>query len=180
MLTKTQKKQHISTGAEIIKGSQALVFTDFSGVDTASINKLKALLKTTGAKFKVFKKRLLKLAFKDAGIDFDPTQYESQLGTVFSENDLSSVAGTVYKFSKDLAKTKKDFKILGAYDLVDKSYLDATQFTAIAKLPTREILLAQVMSGATGPLRALMYLILELSKKQPATKDTQTQTVETQ
>lgn len=167
MLTKDQKKKQVELGSGLIKKSQSLIFADFSGVDTGSINKLKGALKKTGASFRVMKKRLLKLALKGVGIDLDPSQFEAQVGTVFSDGDLSSVAGAVYKFSKDLAKAKKDFKILGAYDLVDKSYLDLNQFTVIAKLPGREILLAQVMSGITGPLRAFIYILSELSKKTP-------------
>ncbi len=166
-LTKEQKKKQLESSGEAIKNSKSLIFADFSGVDTGSILKLKNALKKLGANFKVVKKRLLKLAFKAAGMNFDPSQFESQVGTVFSKEDLNAVASTVYKFSKDLAKEKKEFKILGAYDLVEKSYLDTNQFTIIAKLPSREVLLAQVMGGATGPLRAFLYLLLELSKKQP-------------
>lgn len=165
MLTKEQKKKQVAIGTEFLNKSKALVFADFTNVDTASINKLKAALKNLGANFKVIKKRLLNIVAKNAGLDFDPLQFEAQVGTVFSEGDLSLVAGAVYKFSKDLAKEKKDFKILGAYDLVDKSYLDTAQFILIAKLPSREVLLTQVLGGIIGPFRAFMYLLLELNKK---------------
>ena len=111
MLTKQQKSQHIDLGADLVRKSKALVFADFTGVGVEEIRKLKEELKKSGAKFKVIKKRLLKLAFKNAGIDFDPTQFEAQAGTVFASGDISSIASQIYKFSKDLAKSKKEFKV---------------------------------------------------------------------
>ncbi len=168
MLTKTQKKQHIDKSAEMVKGSKTLVFADFTGVDTASIRRLKIEVKKAGAAFKVFKKRLLNITLKDLGVAFDPLQFKSQVGTFFIPEDLSSVAGAIHKFAKDLAKSKKNFIVLGAYDLVGKQAISAADFTTIAKLPGREVLLSMVIGGVTGPLRAFMYLLSELAKKQPA------------
>ncbi|MDP3901490.1 MAG: 50S ribosomal protein L10 [bacterium] len=165
MLTRAEKKEYIDLGKDLAQKSKALVFADFSGISTADIRKLKSELKKLGANFKVIKKRLLKLSLKEAGIDVDPTQFDSQVGTVFANDDLISVAAPIYKFSKELAKSKKDFKILGAYDSVEKSFLDADQFTIIAKLPSREVLLAQLVGMMAGSIRAFMYIVDQLSKK---------------
>ena len=168
MLNKAQKKQHIDKSAEMVKGSKTLVFADFTGVDTASLRRLKIEVKKAGAAFKVFKKRLLNITLKDMGVAFDPLQFKSQVGTFFIPEDLSSVAGTIHKFAKELAKAKKNFIVLGAYDLVGKQAVSAADFTVIAKLPGREVLLSMVIGGITGPLRAFMYIVSELAKKQPA------------
>lgn len=165
MLTKEQKKEHVALGVDLAKKSKVMVFADFSGVPTAEIRKLKSELKKVGASFKVIKKRLLKLSMKDAGIDFDPTQFGAQVGTVFAQDELPSVAAMVYKFAKDLAKRKKEFKVLGAFDISAKKYLNLDEFTVIAKLPSREVLLAQLVGVMSGPIRAFMYIVDQLSKK---------------
>lgn len=149
----------------MIGRSQVLIFADFSGTPTAGIRRLKNELKKVGAQFKVVKKRLLALAFNNAGVDFDPTQFESQVGTIFASGELLSVAGPVYKFSKDLAKTKKNFQILGVYDLAQKAFLNPEQFVTIAKLPPREVLLAQLVGVLSAPIRAFIYVVDELSKR---------------
>lgn len=172
MLTKAEKKEQIELGVDLTKKSKALVFADFTGVSIEEIKKLKSELRKAGAQFKVIKKRLLKLALKDAGVDFDPTQFDAQVGTVFATGDLSTVAGSVYKFSKDLEKAKKNFAILGAYDGVEKIALDKNQFLVIAKLPSREILLAQLVGVMSGPIRAFMYIADQLSKKSVAAEPT--------
>ena len=165
MLTKQQKKEIISETVEALKGSHTLVFADHASVDTKSINKLKQELKKSGAKFKVIKKTLLKLALKEAGIDFDPLQFSAQVGTILIPKDLSSVAGVIYKLAKEFAKAKKNFQVLGGYDVDLKGVITAEQFSVIAKLPSREVLLGQVVGVMSGPIRAFMYIVDQLSKK---------------
>jgi len=167
MLTRAQKKQKVDEGAKLIKESKNLIFADFSGVPVTEIQRLKNELREAGAKFQVLKKRLLKIAIKRAGADFDPTQFEAQVGTFFLSEDLTSVASKIHKFSKDLAKKGKNFTVLSAYDLEKKTALSAEEFTAIAKLPTREVLIAMIMGGITGPLRAFMSIVKQLSERQP-------------
>ncbi|MBI2025045.1 MAG: 50S ribosomal protein L10 [Candidatus Harrisonbacteria bacterium] len=165
MLTKEQKKIHIKAGEDLIKKSQNLIFVDFTGVSIEELKRLKNEIKKVGAQFKVIKKRLLKLAFKEAGIDFDPGQFEAQVGVIYIPEDLSSVAGQVYKLHREIAKTKKNFKILGAFSVSEKSLMTADQFTQIAKLPNREILLAMLVGVLSGPMRAMAYILDQASKK---------------
>lgn len=167
MKTRVQKLKELETGKELLAKSKSVIFADFTGVGIEAIKKFKKELKKSGAVFKVIKKRLLGIAFKNAGLDFDVNQFESQLGAIYGPGDVSSIAGTVYKFSRDLAKEKKDFKLLGAYELDKKAFLNQEQFLAIAKLPPREVLLSMLVGVLSGPLRAFMYVLSEISKKQP-------------
>ncbi len=157
MLTKTQKKEQVELGVKELKNSNSLVFADFTGVSTADVRILKTALKESGAKFKVFKKRLLKIAMKDAGIEVDPTQFDAQVGTIFASKAIYDVVGGVAKFAKDLLKkTKKEFKILGGYDSKEKKFFDGAQMAVIAKLPSREILLTQIAVMFSMPIKKVM------------------------
>jgi|GEM_PF-445218 len=174
MLTKVQKKEHIEASAKKIKASKNIVFVDFSGVGTADVNVLKTQLRKAGAEFKIVKKRLLKIALKEAGIEFDPSATKASVATVYTPTDLTAVAAPIYKFTKELAKRKIEFKVLGAYDADAKKVLSTAEFTVIAKLPNRETLLAMVMSAMTGPLRAFMYIAGEIAKKKGETPKVET------
>jgi large subunit ribosomal protein L10 len=121
-----------------------------------------------GATYKVFKKRLLKIALKDAGIETDALGNKGQVVTVFAKEDLTSVAGSIFKFSKDLTKMKVDFKVLGAFDREGNRAIPVAEFNVIAKLPSREVLLAQVMGTMTGPLRKVLIALNEIAKKKSA------------
>jgi large subunit ribosomal protein L10 len=164
MLTKAQKKEHVSAGGKLITGSKAIIFADFTGAPTKEVNKLKNELKKSGATMKVFKKRLLKIALKDAGITVDMLDNKAPVATVFSPDDLTSVAGPIYKFAKDLAKSKIEFKVLGAFDREGNRAIPVAEFNVIARLPSREVLLAQVIGTMSGPLRKFMIALQEIAK----------------
>lgn len=168
MLTKAQKKEHIAKSGELVKQSKALVFADFTGAPTREINRLKTDLKKAGATYKVFKKRLLKIALKDAGITTDALASKGQVVTVFAKDDVTSVAGPIFKFSKALAKAKVDFKVLGAFDREGNRAIPVAEFNVIATLPSREVLLGQVVGTMTGPLRKFMATLTEIGKSREA------------
>lgn len=164
MLTRSEKQQEIAEGTKAISGSKNLVFADFTGVPTAEIRKLKIELRKIGAAYRVMKKRLLNLALKRSNVPVDATTFSGQVATVFIPGELTEAAAPLYKFQRDMVKAKKNFAVLGAYDLGMKQAITVEQFTAIAKLPSREVLLAQVLGGMTGTLRKFMYTLGEIAK----------------
>ena len=159
MLTKKQKQEQVKEGIEEIKKSRSLFFADFTGIPTFELRRLRIILRETGDKFRVIKKRLLKIALKDSGAGYDPNQFESQVGTFFISSDAFSLANKIYKFVKDLAKSKKDFKILGGLDLANKKSITAEEFVTMAKLPSREQLLTQIAVMLTLPVKKLMIAL---------------------
>ena len=99
-------------------------------------------------------------------VQFDPVSLKTQLGTVFASGDLTSVASILHRFSKELVKSKKgDFGVIAAYDSGERRLVDANEFKAIATLPSREILLAQIAMMLTMPLKQMMMALNERSKK---------------
>ncbi len=168
MLTKDQKKEHVAASAKLIAGSKSLVFADFSGAPTKDIEKLKADLKKVGATYKVFKKRLLKIALKEAGVAVDSLDAKAPVVAMFAQGDMTSVAAPVFKFSKDLAKRKINFKVLGAYDREANKPMTVAEFNIIARLPSREVLLAQLMSVMQGSTRKFLATLSEIAKKKEA------------
>ncbi|MBI2591223.1 MAG: 50S ribosomal protein L10 [Candidatus Brennerbacteria bacterium] len=162
MKTKAQKTEQIKQAEQLLAKSRLLVFADFTGLSVAGFQKLKKSLKTSLNIFQVVKKRLLKIAFKNQGIEFDPVQFESQVATLFSAEDLTDIAAPIYKFSKE---TKNVFKILGAYDLNDKKFFSADEVKFIGQLPPREVLLAQLVSMISSPLRQFLFVLNEKAKR---------------
>ncbi len=177
MKTKAQKSRELEDGKKFLSASKNVVFADFTGVGIELLKKLKKELKKSGAAFRVIKKRLLRIAMKDSGYDLDPTQFDAQVGSIFVPGELSDgAADAIYKFSKALAKEKKEFKVLGAYDLAARKALTGEEFMVIAKLPSREVLLGMLLGAITGPLRAFMYALAEISKQPSFGKASEGQT----
>lgn len=162
MKTKQQKIEQVEGGQELLKQSQLLLFTDFTGTGVEDMKNLRKTLREMGAKFKVIKKRLLRIVFEKMGVDFNPEQFDSQVGTIFTQKDIYEIISPVYKFGRE--KEKQGFKILGAYDLAEKKFIDAETVVKIGKLPSREILLSQLVGVLSAPMRMLAYILSEKSK----------------
>ncbi len=162
MLTKQQKFQQIEEGKKVLQNSRFLVFADFAKTGVEDLKKLRRDLKNAGAAMKVFKKKLLRIAFSESGFDFNPERFESQAAMIFSDKDISEIAGSVYRFSKSLKNS--GFGILGAYDLPARLFIDAETVKKIGQLPPREILLVQLVVMLSAPIRMFMNVLNEKSK----------------
>ena len=165
MLTKKQKIKKVEEAQKLLDNSRSLVFVDFTDTNVTEITSLRKNLKAIGAAMKIIKKRLLRIALKEKGIELDTKkQFQSQLGTIFSPNEIFEPAGIVYKFLKNLKKDK-NFQIAGGYDLPEKIFFDAETVKKFGQLPSREILLGQLVGMLTMPIRMMMYVLQEKSKK---------------
>ncbi|MBI5732255.1 MAG: 50S ribosomal protein L10 [Candidatus Magasanikbacteria bacterium] len=156
MLTKLQKAKQIEIGRKLIEESRSLIFVDFGGVSVKNLENLRRKLKEVCAHLKVIKKRLLRIAFENRNLDFNPERFELQAGTIFSPKEIYEVAGLVLK---------SGVKVLGGYDLELKDYFDAEKVKFFGNLPSREILLGQLAGMLAAPMRMFMYVLQERSKK---------------
>ena len=161
MKTKAQKLSQIEAGAKELKTSQTVVITDFTGLTANELNAFRKEVFALGGTMSVIKKRLLKYVFEKEGIEFDPKQFEGQTGVVFSPKDMVETSGTAYKFSKQ----NKLFKILGGYEVSEKKFVPATEVVMIGQLPSREVLLGQLVYMLGSPIRSFLYVLSEKSKQ---------------
>ncbi|MDP1689479.1 MAG: 50S ribosomal protein L10 [bacterium] len=167
MLTKQQKIEKVDAGVKDVKLSKIILFGDFSRVKVSELSVLRSELRKIGAKFQVIKKRLLRIIFEKSGIDFNPEQFDSQVGTVFSDKEIHEAAQIMFKFAKGTVggDKKERFQILGGLNVAEKKFLDAVFVKAVGALPSREVLLGQLLGTIIGPARALLYVLSEKSKK---------------
>lgn len=160
--TKTQKIEITKHATKEVEKSETILITDFSGLPVNALNILRKSLKEVGMKFQVTKKRLLKRVFEEKGINLNPKELPGQTGVVFSPKDITETAQTVYKFEK---ANKDKFKTLAGVELsVNKIYL-SDEIGKIGRLPSREILLSQLVGMIAYPLKSFLFVINEKSKK---------------
>jgi large subunit ribosomal protein L10 len=157
MLTKEQKKKVIENETADLKKSRSVVFIDFSGVKTGALNAFRRTIRLSGGELKVIKKRLLRVAFTEAGLDFTPEIFESQVGTIFSGDEIFAIAQPAYKFASA--------KILGGYDIEGKRFVPAEEVIMLGQLPSREILLGQLVGMLSAPIRSFMFVLKERASK---------------
>jgi large subunit ribosomal protein L10 len=152
-LTKERKKEIVEELKELLKKQKAMVVVNFHGLNSQEVFDLKQLLKENKAEFRVIKKTLAELAFKDQGIDFKKDSFQGQLAIVFGFEDETSPVKTIYQYSKKLDK----LEILGGY--LENEFLDSQKIIEIAQLPSREELLAKLISVLNSSISGFVNVL---------------------
>lgn len=159
MKSRQQKIEEAEAGKKLLGKSRSLIFVDFEKISADKIAGMKIQLKKLGGEFKVVKKRLLRLIFREKQMNFDPqTAFNGQAGVIFLADKLDAAASPTRKIFGEL-------KFLGAYDLEEKQFLDAALFKKMALLPSREILLSQLVGVLSAPLKMFLFILSEKSKQ---------------
>ncbi len=159
--TKTQKIKIVENNLKNLKTSETVVLADFTGLKVNDLNAFRRSLKALGMSFGVLKKRLLKIVFASEKIEFVPKEFQGQVGAVFSPKNFVETAGVAFEFSKG----KEAFKILGGFDLKEKKFFDSEYVNKVGQLPSREVLLGQLVGMLTVPMRKFLYVLSQKSQQ---------------
>ena len=152
-LTKTKKEEVIREFTDRFKRKKIAIFSDFRGVPVIKSQALRRSLRQNQAEYKVAKKTLIDRALAEAGIEAKTKALQGEIGVAFGYEDEVSPAKTLLKFSKEM----ETFKILGG--LLGNRFLSASEVIALAKLPSREIILAQLLGALSSPIRGLAMVL---------------------
>jgi len=130
-----------------VKGSPYLLLVDFTGLNVSQAVELRARLARAQAEFHVVKNSILKLAAKEAGI----TQFDGALTGPTAivvgkeKGDVSTAAKVLKTFAREFEKPKVKLGFVG------NAVLSAAQVGAVADLPSKEALQAQLLGLMCAP-----------------------------
>ncbi|MBW6431608.1 50S ribosomal protein L10 [Patescibacteria group bacterium] len=152
-ISRKKKEELVEQVAEKIKDSKSIVFADYQGLTVAEISEIRAELRRQGLEMKVIKQNIFAIAAKNAGAEIKTEDLKGHpIAYVFSPDEVAG-AKTVYDFTK---KNEK-FQLVGG-SLEGKS-LSMEELTALATMPSREELYAQVVGSIAAPLRGLVSVL---------------------
>lgn len=144
-----EKVAKVSELTQKMAGSKAIFLADFTGLDVASVTDLRSRLRKASIEYEVVKNRLAKRAAQEAGITGLDQYFAGPTAIAFAKDDPVEPAKILQKF------INTGGKITIKSGLVDGQVISADQFKALASLPSREQLLAQVVWAVQGPLYGL-------------------------
>jgi len=141
-----QKKVRISSGyAEKLSGSKAIVLTDYRGLTVASMTELRQKLRDLGSNFHVAKNTLFKRALVEAGMPVPEEQLKGPTALGFITGEVSPVI----KAFLDFAVENEALQIKGI--IWGTAFIGQEGTKALVNLPSREVLLAQLLGAVQGP-----------------------------
>ena len=143
-----KKQAQVAALAERIKGSIAGVIVDYKGINVEDDTKLRKKLREAGVEYTVVKNTLLKRAAEAAGLDGIDPVLEGTTAIATSDDDYVASARILQKY----ADGHDNFSLKSGY--LDGEVIDLTKLQSLAKLPSREVLLATVCSVFNAPIAA--------------------------
>lgn len=150
MLTRQDKKALVADLSKSLKETKTSVICDYKGLSVSEISELRRALRENNANMQVVKKTFAQLAFEKAGIELDVRGIEGQIAVIYGGDDEVCSSKSAFDFSKE----NKAFKIK-AGSLEGKA-LTAEEVTNLAKLPTKEQLLGQVVGTIKAPVTSFV------------------------
>ena len=154
------KKVVVSEIEALAKDAKSIVLVDYRGLSVANATALRNEVRNAGGVYKVYKNRLMKIAFENQGIKFTETDFEGTTAVLFHETDEVAPAKIALDGSKKFPKT---IKLKSGY--VSGKYFNTDEINALANIPSREVLVAQLLGLLTNPMRSLAVAVSEVAKK---------------
>lgn len=153
------KKQVVEEIKNHAKDSKSIVLVDYKGLTVAQVTELRKAYRAAGATFKVYKNRLMKIAFEELGIHFDSHLLEGTTAVAFDSEDPIVPA----KIAVDGESKYKVLKVKGAW--MDGKALSVDETKKLAAIPPKQVLLAQLVGLLTMPMRGLAVAIKQIAEK---------------
>lgn len=154
MQTRKQKEVLVKDLSDKIKKMKSAVFADYSGLSVAKMTELRGKLREQKAEIKVAKKTLIDLALKESGQkETEPKKMSGQVAIVMGYEDEIAPAKVSFSFSK----TDDHFKILGG--ILENRYIDREAVMSLAKLPSRQELLAKMVGSMASPMTGMLSVL---------------------
>ena len=153
MRTRTEKQKIVEELTDKFQRQKIVFFTDFRGISVTESNKLRRALRKENTEYAVAKKTLFDRVLEKSGTDFKTKKLAGKIGVALGYGDQVAPAKILVKFAKE----HESFKILAA--LLAGRTLSAQEVAALAKLPNREVLLAQAVAAMQGPIRGLAVVL---------------------
>ena len=147
------KTESVLALKERLGAAKTAVLTEYRGLTVRQISDLRKQLKATAAEYRVVKNRLARLAVKDSPLDPLATHLTGPTGLVLTKQDPVGVARALQAFVR--ANPALTIKV----GLVEGKVLGAQELRALADLPSKEALRAQLVGAVQGPLSQLVSLL---------------------
>lgn len=144
-----QKEEIVNKLAEELKDAKLILLADYRGITVEDVTKLRKEVRETNAEYKVIKNNIIKRALDANGESGLDDLLEGPTAVITSKEDYLAPAKAIYNFTKD-----HDFyKIKGG--IIEGKVMTAEEIITLAKLPSRQELLAKLAGSLLGNITKL-------------------------
>jgi len=147
------KTQVIDEIKEKINSSQSMILVDYRGLNVAQLTDLRKKYRDAGVDYKVYKNTMMRFAFKDLGLEEFNEYLKGPSAVAFGLDDPVKAAKVTAEFAKS------NDKLAIKAGIVDGKVIDFEGVKSLAELPSREVLVAQVLGGLNAPIQGFANVL---------------------
>ena len=152
-MPRPEKVKIVEELSEKLSNRPVSILTDYTGLNVLATNDLRKQFRNASIEYRVFKNTLARIAARNVNLESLLEFIEGPTGYVFSDDPV-----TPAKLLVDFIKSNKNLKIKCA--LMNGELLGEEQVRAIAGLPPRELLLAQLLGQMNAPIAGLVNVLV--------------------
>ena len=141
-----------------LDAASAAILTEYRGLSVKDLAALRRALTAAGGTYKVYKNTLVRFAVRDLGLGELESMLTGPTAITFVEGDAVEVAKTL----RDFARTHPLLVVKGG--VLGQSVLSPADATALADLPSRDLLLARLAGALAAPMVQFAGLLQALPR----------------
>ena len=144
-ITRKKKEQFVAQYREDLSRSKAVIFTDYRGLSVSGLEALRTKIRAAGGGYVVVKNTLAARALSEAGMPIPEDILTGPIGIGFAYEEVPALA----KVFSDFAKETEILEIRGG--ILSGEIISSEQIVSLASLPSREVVLAQLLGLLQQP-----------------------------
>jgi large subunit ribosomal protein L10 len=141
-----------------LEEADAALLTEYRGLTVKDLATLRGSLRANGADYKIYKNTLVRFAVRDLDITGVEDSLTGPTAIAFVKGDAAAAAKTL----RDFAKTNPNLIVKGG--VLGTKALSAKDAAALADLPSREVVLAQLAGLLAQPMQQFASLLQTLPR----------------
>lgn len=147
------KERMVEELVSCFKERPNFIMTSYMGLTVSGLESLRRNLKKSSASYLVVKNSLLRAAFGKLKFKDESSSIDSGVGISFSGDDIIATCKALAAFAKDHEK----FKIKGG--VIDGANVTAEKIRSLAALPSKTVLLTQIVVGMKSPITGFVNIL---------------------
>lgn len=156
------KKARVEAITEHLKSAAAGVIVDYKGITVEDDTKLRKALREAGVTYFVEKNSMLRFALHNIGIEGLDDVLEGTTAIAISTDDQTAPARILGEYISK-ADEKSTFAMKAGF--IGSELYDAQGVIALSKIPSKEVLLAQLLGSLQSPLQKFAATVQAVADK---------------
>ena len=154
-----EKQAQVSELASKMKEAKLILLTEYRGINVADVTEIRSKLRKVNAQYSVIKNNITRRALAECKIEGLDEQLVGPVAVVMSNEDYLEPSKIIYEFAKE----NEFYKIKGG--VIDGKVVSAEEIITLAKLPSRQTLIAQLAGALLGNISKLAVVLDQVQKQ---------------